>query len=433
MKFLLNWTGNSILHTPLVLVFIDIERVEQLKESLDIAEIDLLYVLLSSRIKDAFFHFDTLARWSENRFALLLENNANALDLKIIMNKLQGLVSIIQQPFSIINKEISVSCHIGVCIFDDDFNTCHDLILNTEIASAQAKRDGGNCCRFNSSELNSLAAEKSMMANSLRMALKCEQLQLFYQPVCSPANALTNGAEALLRWKLENGVQVSPEKIIRLAEELGLMVQLGYWILNCAIKDASKIVKKTNKPFKIAINLAPVQLTEIDFVSSVQAILKMHQFAASDLILEITETQLMNDMDICIHNLKKLRALNIGIAIDDFGTGHSSLEYLSQLPISTLKIDRSFVRKIEGSESDRAIIKMIIGLAHSLSLNIIAEGVENIQQLTFICEHLRNDEEVQGYYFSRPLPLEQLLLFIKDKTPIPTLIKNVSKPFPNNN
>ena len=409
------WQGDKLTRTPLALVFIDIERVEYLREFVKLAELDLLYILLSSRIQKEFFHFDTLARWSETRFALLLKNNTEAFELQALMSKFQGLISVIEQPFSLINKEVSVSCHIGVCILDDTVNSLDDLILGAEIASAQAIRDGGMCCRFDSQELNTLVAERTLMANSLRSALQNEGLELFFQPVVSSANATVTGAEALLRWKLANGDWVSPEKIVLIAEELGLMVELGYWILNTAIKYASNIVKKTNKPFKIAVNLAPVQLKEIDFANKVEAILKTHHFAPEYLLLEITETKLIEDMHICINNLQKARELNIGIAIDDFGTGHSSLEYLTQLPVTTLKIDRYFVNKIENNDGNLPIIKAIIGLAHSLDLNVIAEGVENSTQLAFIRDHLHADEEIQGYLFSRPLPIEEFYTFLHIK------------------
>ncbi len=406
------WQGDKSIRTPLALVFINIERIEHLRESVELAEIDLLYVLLSSRIKEEFFHFDTLARWSETRFALLLKNNTEAFELQALISKLQGLVAVIEQPFSLINKEVSVSCHIGVCVLSNTVNSLNDLILSAEIASAQAKRDGGMCCRFNSQALNTLATEKAIMVNCLRSALQNEELELFFQPVVSSDNGSVNGAEALLRWKLSNGDWVSPEKIVLLAEEIGLMVELGYWILNTAVKYASNIVKKTNKPFKIAVNLAPVQLKEVDFVNRIEAILKTHHFPPEYLILEITETKLMEDMNTCISNLQKARTLDIGVAIDDFGTGHSSLEYLTQLPVTTLKIDRYFVNKIENNDGNVSIIKAIIGLAHSLDLNVIAEGVENSTQLAFIRDHLNADEEIQGYFFSRPLPIEDFYKFM---------------------
>jgi len=411
------WQGVELTHTPLVFAFIEIERVKHLKESLDLALVDLMYILLSSKIKEHFFHFDVVARWSENRFAVILENTANSLELQTVINKLQSLASVINAPLNLININITMNSNIGVCIFDSKFSSVQELIKGAEVALVQAQREGLNNCKFNTNELNALSIERNTIIASLQSAIKKEELQLYYQPVVSSFSGELKGAEALLRWQLPNGDWVSPEKIVTLAEELEIVDELGYQILVKAIVEGSQFVKQIPH-FKMAVNLSVAQLKDTNFSHRVRDILDKYQFNAMNLVLEITETQLMSDVDTCIENLNSLQAIGVNISIDDFGTGHSSLEYLSLLPANSIKIDRSFVNKISLGKHHKVIIRAIIGLAHSLDACVVAEGVEDKEQLTYLRSLLAADDEIQGYFYSRPLPLAEFMQYVASHFPL---------------
>jgi EAL domain-containing protein (putative c-di-GMP-specific phosphodiesterase class I) len=276
----------------------------------------------------------------------------------------------------------------------------------------RAKEKGGNKYQFYTADMNALTTDLLELENSLRKAVERNELEVYYQPKLDLRTNQIVGMEALLRWKSPQFGFVSPVKFIPLAEETGLIVPIGEWVLRMACKQNKDWMDRGFAPMIVAVNLSARQF-EADLVSVVARVLEETGLDPQYLELEITESITMNNQHRVVEKLHALKQLGVKIGMDDFGTGYSSLSYLKKFPIDTLKIDKSFVRDITSDMDDAAIVEAVIAMGHSLKLNVVAEGVENVEQLDFL--RSRDCDEIQGFWFSAPLPLEQFEVFLDQR------------------
>ncbi len=398
---------------PFVLAKLGLGRLDIVAESLGQGMKDLLLVSAAARLKDYLRSSDTIARLSEHNFGILIESGQpNRLDAQFIFSKLVRLVDVMEQPFDLLKGEARITCSIGVCSYADDVNTVKEMMTGMETAFSQAKREGGSCCRFYSPALNRIAEQRSEMANALSQAVSADALTLYFQPMLNAAGTKVTCAEALLRWQMKDGQWVNPEVVVSMAIEMGLMGRLGSWVLKQACLCAVKIQQQGFVDFRIAVNVSSCELGEPEYSQRVLTILHKSGLNPASLELEITESQMMENLDVTMTNLNALKEEGIGVSVDDFGTGHSSLEYLSKLPLNRLKIDRSFVRNLPDNDEEKTIAIAIIGLAHQLKLQIVAEGIEQQSQLEFLRQYLAENDEIQGYYYSKPLPMNEFQTYI---------------------
>jgi len=276
---------------------------------------------------------------------------------------------------------------------------------NADIAMYRAKEEGRNNCQFYHADMNTRSIERLAMENSIRHALEKGQFDLYYQPKISVSSGRIVGVEALIRWNHPDRGMVLPAEFIPLAEETGLILPMGEWVLQETVAQGKSWQAAGFPPLFMAVNVSARQFRQANFAGKVGQVLLESGFDPHYLEFELTETTLMTNADENIETLNKLNAMGVRIAIDDFGTGYSSLSYLKRLPVDVLKIDKSFVSGVIDSSDDAAIVAAIIAMARSLQLKVVAEGVETVEQVEFL--QMNNCDEIQGYYFSRPLPVEQ--------------------------
>jgi len=303
-------------------------------------------------------------------------------------------------------RSLSISCSIGIGIFPEHGTDGETLIKNADAAMYCAKESGCNSFRFFSEGMNAEAMERLTLEHGLRLALEKRELFLVYQPQMDIATGKTTGLEALLRWQHPELGLVRPDKFIRIAENSGLIIPIGEWVLRTACSQARKWQDEGLLAVPVAVNVSAVQFRQEDFCELIGRVLWETGLAPQYLEMELTESLLLSNAHVTLSVLQNLRAMGLKLAIDDFGTGYSSLSYLRQFPVSKLKIDRSFIRDVAVNPDDAAITTAIIGMAKSLNLKVIAEGVEDEAQMSFL--RARQCDEIQGYYFSKPLVVEKV-------------------------
>jgi EAL domain-containing protein (putative c-di-GMP-specific phosphodiesterase class I) len=301
---------------------------------------------------------------------------------------------------------LNVSCSIGISIFPEHGADCETLIKNADAAMYSAKADGRSKFRFFTDSMNAQAVERLTLESSLRSALAKEQLFLMYQPQVDIATGRITGLEALLRWQHPELGLVPPDKFIRIAENSGLIVPIGEWVLRTACSQTRKWQDEGLPVLTVAVNVSTIQFRQESFGEVISKVLHETGLPPQYLELELTESLLLTNADLMLSVIQKLRAIGVTLAIDDFGTGYSSFNYLRQFQVSKLKIDRSFIRNVAANPDDAAITAAIISMAKSLKLKVIAEGVENEAQMSFL--RLHQCDEIQGYYFSQPLAVDKV-------------------------
>lgn len=302
------------------------------------------------------------------------------------------------------SQEVFISTSIGIAIYPTDSDSSSALLQHADSAMYQAKNKGKSSFKRFSPEMNEHSHERVQIETRLRRALELSELQLYYQPIVNVKTGAILGAEALIRWNNPAMGLVSPDKFIPLAEETGLIIPIGDWVLQTACSDISKWRETTGIDLTIAVNVSPRQFRDSNFVQTVLKALETYKLDAPNLELEITERLILDDSIETSHILKTLDKEGVRLSVDDFGTGYSALGYLKSYPFDTLKIDKSFVQDVMKEAEDAALVKAIITMAHSLGLKVIAEGVEEREQLTFL---ENNDcDYAQGYFFSRPIPAD---------------------------
>ena len=402
---------------PIWVLFVDLDRFKFVNDTLGHQAGDILLTAVSSRLQAAVRDTDTVARMGGDEFVLILPERTDAgLSTHIV----QRIMDAIAQPLTIEGHEFFVSCSIGVAVYPADGDTPEELIKHADIAMYRAKETGRNNFQFYTSAMNERALERLHIEGDLRNALEREEFMLHYQPQVDLRTGEIVGVEALIRWQHPELGMVPPVRFIGLAEENGLIVPIGAWVIRTACLQNKAWQLHGLGNLRISVNLSARQFAQEDLVESIASSLREAGLAPEYLEIELTESLVMADVDRAIGILRELKALGVQLSIDDFGTGYSSLSYLKRFPIDVLKIDRSFVNDITIDPDDAAIVASIVSLAHSLRLQVIAEGVETEAQLTYLREH--DCDQIQGYFFSRPVTADALTVMLEEGKCLPVQI-----------
>ncbi|SEI41634.1 EAL domain-containing protein [Nitrosomonas eutropha] len=391
-------------------LYIDLDRFKNVNDSLGHPVGDELLIKLAERMKKRVREEDTLARLGGDEFLLVLEDVRDLGDPAFVA---QSLINLLTSPFVLPSgHEIFINASIGISLFPEDASNATELIQHSDMAMYQAKKEGRNTYRYHTEALSVAANERLIMENRLRYALSAEELILHYQPLVDARTGYVVGVEALVRWQPPGKAMVPPGKFIPIAEETGLIVPLGEWVLRTACKQARAWIDAGLSPLVMAVNLSVRQFQSENLVGMVQRILEETQLPADYLELELTESMFMEHVEQSIETLNKLKTLGVHLAIDDFGTGYSSLIYLKRFPIDKLKIDQRFVRDLADDHNDREIAATIIAMARGLKLGVLAEGIESEEQLAFLRQ--QDCDYYQGYLFHRPVPAIELEAWLRE-------------------
>jgi diguanylate cyclase (GGDEF)-like protein/PAS domain S-box-containing protein len=382
-------------------MFIDLDRFKHINDTLGHGAGDELVKRVSARLKTCLRSSDVVARLGGDEFVVGLFDVKAQEDAAIVAQK---MLATFATPFLIEGHEISISASIGISVYPNDGTEVDDLIKFADIAMYRAKERGRNTYLFYSNDMNVRSIEKLQMESNLRRAIDRKELLLHYQPQADIHTGEMTGAEVLIRWQHPERGMVSPGQFIPIAEETGLIVRIGHWVLDQAVAQNKAWQDKGLPILKLAVNLAAQQFHST-LTDDVASILLEHDLSHKYLELEITESMVMHNPDQVVDMLKNMEKMGIKTSLDDFGTGYSSLSYLKRFPIYKLKVDQSFVRGLPGDEDDAAITRAIIGMGKSLGLRVIAEGVETREQLEFL--RAEGCDEIQGYLFSKPVPAEE--------------------------
>ena len=384
------------------LLFMDLDNFKNINDTLGHDTGDELLKQTAVRILSLLRESDTAIRTGGDEFTVLLENIETTANAEVVAHK---LVNIFQQPFIVKGQEIYTTVSIGISTYPNDGASLDQLMQYADMAMYKAKDNGRNNYCFFSPEMCRYSEEQMLISNHLRYALAKDELSLFFQPKFDISKGRITGAEALLRWHNHELGDVSPDVFIPLAENLGLINELGTWVLEGACREAMRWQALSSEKLQVSVNVSPQQFRTGILLEAVASALALSGLPCSQLELEITESLLIHDSEKPLTILKTLHEQGVSLALDDFGTGYSSLSYLKRFPLQVLKIDRSFIRDLETDQNSKALVDAIIAMAHSLELKIVAEGVENEEQLDFLRK--RDVKIIQGYLFSRPVSAEK--------------------------
>ena len=392
----------------LAVLFIDLDRFKFINDTFGHASGDQLLLEAANRIKSSIGNENMFARMGGDEFVCVLKNLNDEIDAE---GYAETIINAFSTPFSIKGTTIYISCSIGISVYPFDGDEVDLLVSNADSAMYRAKKNGRNQVGKSKVDLNAGGFEKLLLENSLRKAIENDELTLYFQPQVQLDTNEIVSVEALLRWNHSDLGLISPGDFIPIAEETGLILPMGDWVLRTACERMRSWQDHGVPPVRVAVNLSASQFLHNDLVTKVKKILEDTQLNPVLLELEITENMVMHDVNSAITILKQLKELGIKISIDDFGTGYSSLNYLKEFPVDTLKIDRSFIHDIDKNQNSVALTKGITALAHDLQLNVIAEGVETSQQLAIVKQQAC--DAVQGYFYSKPLSNEEILQYLK--------------------
>ena len=350
---------------------------------------------------------DTLARLGGDEFIMALPG----IQVSGAAEVASRLIEICMAPFSVGGHDLTITPSLGISIYPVDGKDFGVLLSNADAAMYKAKQAGRNAFRFYSSEMNVVTLKHLLMESGLRRGLGASEFVLHYQPLVSVESGATIGVEALIRWQNPDLGLISPDQFIHVAEDIGLINPIGEWVLREACRQIRAWQDDGLPPLIVAVNVSPLQFRQAGFVDTVARALATSGLEARFLELELTEGTVMDDVELSLNALSALNRMGVELALDDFGTGYSSLAYLKRFPVGKLKIDRSFVRNLEVDADERAIASTIVSIGRSLRLSVLAEGVETKEQYAILRDI--GCELVQGYFFSRPLPPEDLVKFLR--------------------
>jgi len=412
--------------SKLAVAFIDLDQFKLINDSMGHEIGDQLLVIMSERLSSCIREIDTVARLGGDEFVILLTNIQNVDD---IAHSMQRVLAAVAMPCIINDLDLMVSCSIGVSIYPDDGMDPNTLLKNADTALYKAKQAGRNNYQIYTQKLNEDLTERVKIEYRLRLAIERGEFLLHYQPKVDFATGLITSAEALIRWQPPGEELIPPIKFIQIAEETGLIEQIGEWVLITACQKAKELKDKMGRIIPIAVNVSPRQFRQPNLARTIKNVLDVTGLDPDCLELEITESSLIDDAEKFIETLHALKKIGVKLAIDDFGTGYSSLAYLKDFPIDRLKIDKAFVSNLEHDPANTAILKAIIILGQSLGLKVIAEGVETAYQHEYL--QSIGCDELQGYYFSKPLPVDQFeaLLYSQYAELTPTTVEKISGHF----
>ncbi|MFZ3367506.1 MAG: EAL domain-containing protein, partial [Candidatus Sulfotelmatobacter sp.] len=396
------------------ILFLDLDRFKDINDSLGHSVGDLLLQEVAERLKTWAREQDTVARVGGDEFLIVLTGLKDVADAAVATER---IVNLMTAGFVVQGHPVNVSCSIGVSIFPEHSADCETLIKNADAAMYSAKENGRNRFQFFTEDMNAQGVERLTLENSLRLALDKKELFLVYQPQMDIATGRITGLEALLRWQHPDLGLVPPDKFIRIAENSGLIVPIGEWVVRTACCQARKWQDEGLPPVSVAVNVSAVQFRQEGFCELIRRVLHETGLAPQYLELELTESLLLANADLMLSVVQELKAMGVTLAIDDFGTGYSSFSYLRQFRVSKLKIDRVFIRDVAVNPDDAAITSAIISMAKSLRLKVIAEGVEDESQMSFLRAH--QCDEIQGYYFSKPLAVDKVADKLRGDSPKP--------------
>ncbi len=399
-------------HSGIAMMFVDLDNFKRINDSFGHQVGDQLLIQVVERIRGLVRQTDTICRQGGDEFIVLLPD---MLDPQVATRITQDILDAISAPLSLGGHTVSVSASVGIALFPSDGDDFDTLMKSADAAMYDAKASGKNAYRFFTELMNTDAVAKLRLQADLRTALQNNEFKLYYQPQMDIGSGQIAGMEALIRWQHPEFGMVSPAKFIPLAEECGLIVPIGEWVLGEATRQGRRWLDANFPPFIIAVNISALQFNRGDIYESVRQSISQSGFPPHLLELELTESALLHDVDQTLQTIKRLQQLGVKFSIDDFGTGYSSLSYLKQLKVDKLKIDQSFVRDIGSDADDLGIVRAIIQLGKTLQLTVIAEGVETAEQLDIL--KLYGCDEVQGYYHSAPKPPLQLEAFLKNPVP----------------
>lgn len=391
---------------PFAVVYIDLDNFKRFNDSLGHQFGDKLLIAAARRLRCGLESQDSLIRHGGDEFIVLLHNFGTSGQLFQSVERLHNLFN---DEFVVDQHRVSVSATFGISIFPQHGHNASGLLQNAELAMYRCRESGTQgFFAFYSEDMSRIAGHKLEMEQYLRRALENEELLLNYQPVYTYNNGIAElvSAEVLVRWQSEALGFVGPDKFIPIAENTGLIVEIGNWIIHTACQQGADWLAKGYPPFRLAINISPRQLRQYDFIDTLQEVLRQTEYPAELLCMEITEGILLEDDQYAQYILTQIKGLGISLAIDDFGTGYSSLSYLKRYPFDLLKIDRAFVKDLHIDKSHNQLVKACVLMAHGLNLEVIAEGVETQEQLEFLAE--QSCDFYQGYHLNRPMPSQQL-------------------------
>jgi len=391
----------NLRQTPVAVMFLDLDNFKVINDSLGHSIGDQLLVSVTHRIQSCLRREDTLSRLSGDEFSILIEEVPDIEDALAVTQRIQQAL---EAPFSLDGHELFASASIGVVLSAPNHDCPDDLLRDADLAMYRAKANGKARCEVFDHTMNARVTERLALETSLRRALDRDEFRVHYQPIIDLATGEVAGFEALIRWEHPQRGLVPPAEFIPLAEETGLILPIGRWVLEEACQQIKtwQMLYDPEHRLTLSVNVSARQLQHQGLVETVADVLERTELDPTTLKLELTESLMMQDLDLTIDRLRALKALNIELALDDFGTGYSSLAYLRRLPVSFLKIDRSFVKQLGVDPDDSAIVRTIVALAHDLGMTVIGEGVETEGQFRELrrlgCAY------GQGYHFGRPVP-----------------------------
>jgi diguanylate cyclase (GGDEF)-like protein len=397
----------------IAVVFMDLDHFKFVNDSLGHGAGDKLLKGMGERLRAGLREGDTVGRVGGDEFVLILHDQSNE---EVMFRAMQRIAARVAEPIEVEGKELYITCSAGISLYPQDGLDVDTLLKNADAAMYRAKEHGRNNFQFYTAEMNERVSERLALENALRRALERQELVLHYQQKIDLKSGATIGAEALVRWLHPEWGLVRPARFIALAEETGLIVGLGEWVLREACRQTRAWLDAGLKPGTVSVNLSARQFRQEGLVRLVSRVLEATGLDPAHLEMELTESMVMHNVDAAVATLQGLKSLGVALSVDDFGTGYSSLAYLKDLPIDTLKIDRAFVRDIgTGAEEDEGVIaQAIISLGHALHLKVIAEGVETDAQLRFLRRH--GCDAVQGFLYGEAVaPREHARLLTREK------------------
>jgi diguanylate cyclase (GGDEF)-like protein/PAS domain S-box-containing protein len=390
------------------LLFIDLDRFKNINDTLGHEAGDRVLKEVAERLLGCLRASDTVGRLGGDEFVVLLEELPQPLHVAAVAQKILAAVA---KPYMLEAQEFHLTASIGISTYPADSDNMQSLLKNADIAMYRAKEQGKNNYQYYSAQMYVHSLERLELDSDLRRALERKEFLLHYQPRIDIVSGRITGMEALVRWQHPTKGLIPPMQFIPLAEETGLIVPIGEWVLKTACARNKSWQEQGLPPLRIAVNLSARQFAHENLLQDVSRVLDETGLNPAALEFEITESMVMHNPEHAVNLLTRLKAMGIHLAIDDFGTGYSSLSYLKRFPLDSVKIDRSFIRDLPGDADDAAITRAIIAMAHSLRLEVIAEGVETEEQLHFLRDH--GCDEMQGYYFSEPVPEHEFVRLVQ--------------------